>query len=154
MAASLYHAQEILSAAINAGFRESGVQSLKNLDDPNSFPMVAVRTSGLALSSLIGYMHDTEDEEIQGMVSEEYLEILMSVANERFGQNAERIKRFSDNLFEGKKIKKVTSAWEDKRVRQERKRTEGLKQQQRLREEKKQKDLCYKDDYKEWNEDE
>lgn len=146
MAASLHHAQEILSAAINAGFRESGVQSLKNLDEPNSFPMVAVRTSGLALSSLIGYMRDSEkEEEIQCMVNEEYLEILLSIANERFNQNARRIRRFSDNLFQ--KDNKNGSAWEDKRVRQERKRAEGLKQQQRLQEEKrKQKYLGYNDD--------
>lgn len=146
MAASLHHAQDILSGAISAGFRESGVQSLGNLDEPNSFPMVAVRTSGLALSSLIGYMRNSEnDEEIQGMVNEEYLEVLLSIANQRFDQNAERIQRFSDNLFQ--KENKVGSAWEDKRVRQERKRTEGLKQQQRLREEKKgKKDLQHKDD--------
>ncbi|KAL8875598.1 MAG: hypothetical protein Q9192_009023, partial [Flavoplaca navasiana] len=41
--ASLSHAAPILSAAISAGFRESGVQSLKNLTDPNAIPMVAVR---------------------------------------------------------------------------------------------------------------
>ncbi|KAL8879587.1 MAG: hypothetical protein Q9192_008200, partial [Flavoplaca navasiana] len=39
--ASLSHAAPILSAAISAGFRESGVQSLKNLSDPNAIPMVA-----------------------------------------------------------------------------------------------------------------
>lgn len=136
MAASLQHAQELLPAAINAGFRESGVQSLKNLDDPNSFPMVAVRTSGLALSSLIGCMQDSKnEEEIQGLVNEEYLEMLLSIANERFAQNSERVRRFSDNLFQ--KESEVGSVWEDQRARQERKRAEGLKQQQRLREERK-----------------
>ena len=146
MTASLHHAQEILSAAINAGFRESGVQTLKNLDDPNSFPTVAVRTAGLGLSSLIGYMRDSEnEEEILGMVNEEYLEVLLGIANERFGLNAERIKRFSDNLFQ--KGNEVGSAWEDKRVRQERNRAEGLKQRQRVRKGKKeQKDLRHSDD--------
>lgn len=154
MAASLQHARELLSAAINAGFRESGVQSLKNLDDPNSFPMVAVRTSGLALSSLIGCMQDSEnEEEIQGLVNEAYLEILLSIANERFAQNSERVQRFSDNLFQ--KESEIGSAWEDKRVRQERKRAEGLGQQQRLREEKKeQNDLRQNDDCMRLGEDE
>ncbi|MCJ1469920.1 hypothetical protein MMC07_008564 [Pseudocyphellaria aurata] len=139
MAASLHHAQEILSAAITAGFRESGVQSLKNLEDPNSFPMVAVRTSGVALSSLIGYMHDGEnEEEIQSIVDEEYLEILLSVANERFVQNSERIQRFSDNLF-----RRANEVWEDKSVRQARKRAEGLEQQQILRENKEGKHETY-----------
>ncbi|KAL2042679.1 hypothetical protein N7G274_004438 [Stereocaulon virgatum] len=58
MAASLYHAQPILTAAINAGFRESGIQSLKNLDDANAFPMVAIRTAGLALESIVGVVSE------------------------------------------------------------------------------------------------
>ena len=132
MTASLHHAQAILSAAINAGFRESGVQSLKNLEDPNAFPMVAVRTSGLALGSVIGWMHDGEDEkgEVHSLVGEDHLELLVRIANERFVANAERIQRFSDYLFRSEK--EGGSAWEDKLVRQDRKRAEGLKQQQML----------------------
>lgn len=132
MAASLYHAQPILTAAINAGFRESGVQSLKNLEDPNAFPMVAVRTAGLALGSIIGYAWESEtgEEEIQALVSEEYLETLLGVANARFATNAERIERFSDSLFHGKKSSEP--AWEDSRSRRERKRAEGLKKKDQL----------------------
>ncbi|KAL9576246.1 MAG: hypothetical protein Q9212_007259, partial [Teloschistes hypoglaucus] len=52
--ASLHHAAPVLKAAISAGFRESGVQSLKNLTDPNALPMVAIRSAGLAFESLIG----------------------------------------------------------------------------------------------------
>lgn len=58
MTASLHHAQPILAAAINAGFRESGVQSLKNLSDGNAFPMVAVRSAGLRVESLVGVCYD------------------------------------------------------------------------------------------------
>ncbi|KAL8696638.1 MAG: hypothetical protein Q9201_007557 [Fulgogasparrea decipioides] len=52
--ASLHHASPILKAAIAAGFRESGVQSLKNLYDAHALPMVAVRSAGLAFESVIG----------------------------------------------------------------------------------------------------
>ena len=141
MTASLHHAQTILAAAINAGFRESGIQSLKNLDDAEAFPMVAIRTAGVALESLVGILPDriqdqkdgTETEEhIVRIVSEEYLELLVNIANERFKTNAERMKRFEQDLF--KRESGLRQAWEDSKSRQERKRAEGLKQQQRLRE--------------------
>ena len=141
MTASLHHAQPILAAALNAGFRESGIQSLKNLDDLNAFPMVAIRTAGLAFESLVGvvpnHTQDDEDgdeieEHITRIVSEEYLELLISIANERFKINAERIRRFEQDLFE--REEGHGQAWEDSKSRQERKRTEGLKQQQALRE--------------------
>ena len=140
MTASLHHAQPILAAAINAGFRESGIQSLKNLDDSEAFPMVAVRTAGVALESLVGLIPDRIDqkdgietqEHIIRIVSEEYLELLVNIANERFKTNAERIKRFEQDLF--KRESGLGRAWEDSKNRQERKRAEGLKQQQVLRE--------------------
>ena len=60
MTASLQHAKPLLSATINSGFRESGVQSLKNLDDQNACPMVAVRTAGLKLEAIVGYLEPTK----------------------------------------------------------------------------------------------
>ena len=138
MTASLHHAQPILAAAINAGFRESGIQSLKNLEDPNAFPMVAIRTAGLAFESLIGVipsrtLDENEGEEVEEhvtkIVSETHLELLVSVANERFKINAERMRRFEQDLF---KREDVGDVWEDSKSRQERKRAEGLEQRRRL----------------------
>ncbi len=140
MTASLHHAQPILAAAINAGFRESGIQSLKNLEDSNAFPMVAIRTAGLAFESLVGMVPSRPQDEKDGdetegnlsrLVSEAYLELLISIANERFRTNAERIRRFEQDLF--KREKGVGHAWEDSKSRQERKRAEGLEQRQMLR---------------------
>lgn len=132
MTASLRHAQSILSAAINAGFRESGVQSLKNLDDPNAFPMVAVRTAGLALGSTIGYSQETVngENEVRAMVSEQYLEMLLSIANARFSANTERIKRFSGRLFAHGNTH--GSAWEEPQLRKERMRAEGVKRREQV----------------------
>lgn len=129
MTASLHRAQPILSAAIDAGFRESGVQSLKNLDDPNAFPMVAVRTAGLGLGSIIGYADEYGN--VQGLVSEEYLGTLLKIANSRFSANSERIQRFSDRLFSSGEGRR--SAWEDSQARSERKRAEGLKRKEKIR---------------------
>ena len=139
MTASLHHAQPILAAAINAGFRESGIQSLKNLQDPNAFPMVAIRTAGLAFESLIGVIpsrkldenEGEEDEEhVTKIVTEAYLELLVSIGNERFKVNAERMRRFEQALF--KREEGVGDLWEDSKRRQERKRAEGLEQRRML----------------------
>ncbi|KAL9602016.1 MAG: hypothetical protein Q9219_002124 [cf. Caloplaca sp. 3 TL-2023] len=145
-AASLAHASPILSAAISAGFRESGVQSLKNLADPDAIPVVAVRSAGLAFESIIGVVRDglhesdqagerqdvnDEREFIEALVDEHYLEMLVEIANKRFDANTERMKRFEESLFKGK-IKGLEEEWEDKETRQERKRREGLMKREAL----------------------
>lgn len=146
MTASLHHAQPILAAAINAGFRESGIQSLKNLDEVNAFPMVAIRSSGLALESVIGCVpdrvkdtsrrgsdskHYLDSEDVHSLVSDNYLALLINIANDRFKSNTERMRRFESDLFDREAT--TTSGWEDSKTRQERKRTEGLKQQEEIR---------------------
>lgn len=146
MTASLHHAQPILAAAINAGFRESGIQSLKNLDYVNAFPMVAIRSSGLALESIIGCVpdrakdtgkaspggkYDLSNEDVHSLVSNNYLELLLSIANDRFKSNTQRMRRFESGLF--KREATIASTWEDSKTRQERKRAEGLKQQEEVR---------------------
>lgn len=148
MAASLKHARPLLAAAINAGFRESGVQSLRNIDDPEACPMVAVRTAGLGVESIIGHMrstsavngnhqgstsHRSDDSRLEALVTEEYLVMLVQIANERFSSNAKRIKRFASCLrdaiaSEQKKCEKA-QAWEDPEARRQRKRAEGLRTQ-------------------------
>lgn len=142
MTASLHHAQPILAAAINAGFRESGIQSLKNLDDVNAFPMVAIRSSGLALESIIGCVPDRVKDtikDVHSLVSQSYLDLMLNVANDRFKSNTERMNRFESDLFEREAPK--SSNWEDSKTRQERKRAEGLKQQEELRKVKAQRDF-------------
>ncbi|MCJ1283169.1 hypothetical protein MMC26_002496 [Xylographa opegraphella] len=127
MAASLHHAQPVLAAAINAGFRESGVQSLKNLDDPKAFPMVAIRSSGIGLSSLVGYASDIDGEDdVQCMVEESYLELLLNIANDRFLENSKRVERFRNQLLQS--AHKRERHWEDGKVRRERLKAEGLEE--------------------------
>ncbi|KAL6721923.1 hypothetical protein ACLMJK_001028 [Lecanora helva] len=144
MAASLHHAQSILTAAINSGFRESGVQSLKNLDDPDAFPMIAVRSAGLALESVVGVCTNDDEEDckpgtikpqdeesVSSIVGEEYLELLLKLANERFKTNTQRMKRFEKEVF--RKAAYYETKWEDGEARKERKRAEGLSKQSQLR---------------------
>ena len=88
--------------------------------------MVAIRTAGLALGSVVGVCNDgtTEgEEEIRGLVDDEYLKILVGLANERFVANRDRVARFERELF----VKSGPSKfWEDGDARRERKRREGL----------------------------
>lgn len=146
MAASLKHAKPLLAAAINAGFRESGVQSLRNLDDSEACPMVAVRTAGLGVEAVIGHAPAQDDlehdhqraegselyaSEYEALVTEEYLGILVGIANERFEANKHKILRFRTYLRDAMavQLKKEYDAetWEDTETRRQRKREEGLR---------------------------
>ena len=141
MTASLHHARSILAAAINAGFRESGVQSLKNLDHADAFPMIAIRSSGLAFESIIGYTdEDLEyNERIQSLVTGEYLGYLVDIANERFVTNTQRIRRFEEELFG----RNDALSWENAESRKARRRAEGLMQQALARQSKPGNEISY-----------
>lgn len=139
MTASLHHARPILAAALEAGLRESGVQSLKSLDDSNAFPMVAVRTAGLSLSSVVGLVYNDGtggDDKVCPIVDERYFQLLLALANDRFGSNIQRIDRFQENIFRSKHNRKCSrrDQWEDRVARAERQRAEGLQEQARHRE--------------------
>jgi tRNA wybutosine-synthesizing protein 3 len=136
LSASLSHAAPLLSAAVNAGFRESGVSSLK-LKEGGEGVMVGIRSAGLGLESVIGVLEENGDgERGRAVVGEGVLELLVRVAGERFKANEERRERFRRELREqmgreggGKK----GEGWEDKDERARRKRAEGLRRKEELR---------------------
>lgn len=134
LTASLQHAQTVLAAALQAGFRESGALNLTSSSaaaptEPPT-PMVGIRCMGLALASVVGF----ERAGIEYcMVPEWQLRSLVEVVNQRFGENAKRIERFRRLLREmmsggegKKKMGGEGGEWEDAGVRRERKRREGL----------------------------
>ena len=126
--------------------------------------MVAVRSAGLALGAIIGCCidstptkqknggeegvndHKVEEEnkeKVTSMVTEEYLDVLVRLANERFEVNKERMRRFEEGLLgrggfelegeedrnggvQGREWLKGKIEWEDKELRKLRKRAEGL----------------------------
>lgn len=156
MAATLHHAHPVLSAASASGFRESGLQSLRCLDaEGGPSPIVAVRSAGLALESVIGYADDSDEDVadnepvIRSLVTEEYLQMLVAMSNERFSINTERKERFRSRMLDlcaaaqsrSAKTKgkaKGSADWEDPETRRERKRAEGLLRKRQLEEQKKQ----------------
>ncbi|KAI9732032.1 MAG: hypothetical protein M1818_007627 [Claussenomyces sp. TS43310] len=139
LTASLQHAQTLLSAALQAGFRESGALNLTTSNSEPATPMVAVRSMGLGLESVIGRL--LLDSGIC-VVPESFLRGLLSIANERFDENAQRIERFRHLLAESvsasrsKPIVKKSAEggeWEDADARRARKRAEGLKKAQEMK---------------------
>ena len=134
MTASLHHAKPLLSAAINSGFRESGVQSLKNLDDPKACPMVAIRTAGLGLEAIIASVADNSNNgpyHFGQLVTNEYYTMLLKIANERFEANQLRIENFRVSLRETMKSESQKSQrnekWESPEAKRQRKRNQGLR---------------------------
>jgi tRNA wybutosine-synthesizing protein 3 len=135
---SLQDAQVVLAAASAAGFRESGAIGLCLNQMGDFTPVVAVRSTGLAFDTIIGY--ENEEKGITNIVTKAHLKLMAELANERFRVNSERRSRFRsallssytgatkliDNEIGGK------SPWEDKATRQARKRQEGLARQQAL----------------------
>lgn len=163
LTASPHHAQLVLRCGLQAGFRESGAINLvpSSLSlSTSSFssssssreagaaaaatPMVAIRSMGLGLESLIG----RETNNIKHCtVSSEYLKALIKISNERFVENSRRIERFrallkaatETGLSRGRaRVKEDGMEWEDAEVRRERKRVEGLRRAEEVRRLKKQ----------------
>ncbi|KAI5285924.1 hypothetical protein KEM54_000198 [Ascosphaera aggregata] len=129
MAASLKHAQPVLSAATDAGFRESGLQSLRCLDDETVCPIIAVRSAGLQLQSIIGYQEDPADGGppiYRSLVTESYLQTVLAAANDRFVTNSARKERFRAKLLQLCRGGR-NADWEDPETRKQRKRLEGTK---------------------------
>ncbi|KAK5115441.1 hypothetical protein LTR85_009901 [Meristemomyces frigidus] len=104
LTSNLPAAQHAASAALQAGFRESGINGILDhaKDHQPPTPMVAVRSSGLAFDCIIGSAGsapESADIAITPMVSEDYLRTVIAVANQRFQVNAERTGRFRQALL-------------------------------------------------------
>ncbi|KAL6711382.1 hypothetical protein ACN47E_005913 [Coniothyrium glycines] len=136
LTSSLVSAQRMLTAALTAGFRESGAVGLGSIKTNESNPVVAVRSAGYSFDSIIGFQ-DQEGHNVP-LVDETYLQTLVKIANDRFRINVDRIARFRSALLEAYCTQGSTDGalrphWEDAEVRRQRKREEGLARQRALR---------------------
>ena len=119
----------MLRCSLQAGFRESGVVNIHpSTSGEVVTPLVAVRSTGLAFESLVGFEAGAKRHLL---VSPEYLQMLVDIANERFVENEKRKARFRAAFLEavGKPATKLNPAgqeWEDKATRRERMKAEGL----------------------------
>ena len=128
----------MLSAALQAGFRESGALNLTSSTAEQATPMVGVRSMGLALESLVGFEIDGKGVAIS---PDGHLKKLVEISNERFKENTKRIERFRI-LLRQMSIEKGSGTpkkgqdgeeWEDAQARRERKRAEGLKKAEAIK---------------------
>ncbi|KAI0906127.1 methyltransferase TYW3-domain-containing protein [Ustulina deusta] len=133
LTASLEHAQLLLRCGLQAGFRESGAINLTSTAAEAVTPIVAIRSMGLSLESLIGIQ---EDGMTKCTVSNDYLLGLLRIANERFEENRKRIERFRIAVLDASNPPKKGDGteWEDAQARRERKRVEGLRRKAELQE--------------------
>ncbi|KAG6099967.1 hypothetical protein E4U31_004183 [Claviceps sp. LM219 group G6] len=138
LTASPSHAQALLQAALQAGFRESGALNIAPQADSSTTPMVAVRSMGLSFESLIGF-ESSRSGSRHALVTASHLRLLMGIARERFAENSKRIERFrgafASRVLESRE-KRTTSdgrEWEDADARRERMREEGLRRREALR---------------------
>ncbi|KAK0656496.1 methyltransferase TYW3-domain-containing protein [Cercophora newfieldiana] len=137
LTASPQHAQLVIQAGIEAGFRETGAVSLiGRMADEAAMPIVAVRSMGLSFESLIGFEGCAEGTNPRrtSVVTGEYLHTLVQIANERFVENQKRIARFQAAL-KAAFSPKAPAEWEDAEARRERKKEEGLRRREALRKE-------------------
>ncbi|KAL6882841.1 methyltransferase TYW3 domain-containing protein [Trichoderma longibrachiatum] len=144
LTASLGHAQLLLRCALQAGFRESGAINITSPSSEQTTPMVAIRSMGLSLESLVGYQD--LDGQRRRIVPAGYFKMLLQISNERFVENTKRIERFRSAFKAAvlnpqassvpKKLNPEGMEWEDAAARRERLRAEGLRRKAALQAEK------------------
>jgi len=109
--------------------------SLSRAEDGSICPMVAVRSTGLAMDSIIGFRDEVSNT---SLVDETYLKTLFQLSNERFETNTKRTIRFKATLLSSyncdlplhrPRQSSNKADWEDPQSRWERKRQEGLARQ-------------------------
>jgi tRNA wybutosine-synthesizing protein 3 len=102
-------------------------------EDAVTTPIVAIRTMGLALESLVGVQRGAGGA-VECTVSPAYLRTLLDISHERFAENAKRIRRFEAAVEEALRPPRKSdgSEWEDAAARRERKRAEGLRRKAEL----------------------
>ncbi|KAG6043063.1 hypothetical protein E4U39_005055 [Claviceps sp. Clav50 group G5] len=138
LTASPSHAQALLQAALQAGFRESGALNITPQADSSTTPMVAVRSMGLSFESLIGF-ESSRSGSRHALVTASHLRLLMGIARERFTENSKRIERFrgafANRVLESREKRTNSDGreWEDAAARRERMREEGLRRREALR---------------------
>ncbi|THW83265.1 hypothetical protein D6D15_09698 [Aureobasidium pullulans] len=97
LSSSLESAQKIHTAALQSGFRESGISSISTDNLRTSTAMVAIRTNDIVFDNIIGY--EGPDGRLIPMVTEAYMRILIELGNQKFQANKARTQQFQNALL-------------------------------------------------------
>ena len=103
--------------AFQAGYQNSGMTPSRTRE------MLAIRSTH-KIDTPIGYVDSNGD--IQCLVDPTYLFLLLHMSNDKFTQNADRMKQFEDMMLKEVEGNEAKMAVETKEERRERKRREGL----------------------------
>lgn len=112
------------SLAFQAGYQNSGITPSRTRE------MLAIRSTH-KLDTPIAYIHPST-KRIHCIVDPGYLFLLMHMSNDKFSQNADRMKLFEEAMKKEVTAKKTELATETKEQRKERKRREGLARREAL----------------------
>jgi tRNA wybutosine-synthesizing protein 3 len=114
----------LLGAAYQVGYQNSGIT-------PSRRHMLAIRSTH-KIDTPIAYV---QNDTIHCLVDPAYLFLLLTMSNQKFEQNMDRMKVFEDAMKVELNKAHVKQQWESKEDRRERKRMEGkLRQQQMTKE--------------------
>ncbi|KAG2226325.1 hypothetical protein INT45_005997 [Circinella minor] len=116
-AASQEACMRLNGLAFQAGYQNSGMTPSRTRE------MLAIRSTH-KIDTPIGYVDSNGD--IQCLVDPTYLFLLLHMSNDKFTQNADRMKQFEDMMLKEVEGNEAKMAIETKEERRERKRREGL----------------------------
>lgn len=105
----------LLGAAYQVGYQNSGIT-------PSRRHMLAIRSTH-KIDTPIAYV---ENDKIYCLVDPAYLFLLLTMSNQKFEQNMDRMKVFEDAMKLELTKAKTKENWESKEDRRERKRLEGI----------------------------
>ncbi|KAI8068811.1 methyltransferase TYW3-domain-containing protein [Thamnidium elegans] len=114
-ASSQETAMHLLGAAYQVGYQNSGIT-------PSRRHMLAIRSTH-KIDTPIAYV---ENDKIHCLVDPAYLFLLLTMSNQKFEQNMDRMKVFEDAMKLELTKAKTKENWESKEDRRERKRLEGI----------------------------
>lgn len=114
----------LLGAAYQVGYQNSGIT-------PSRRHMLAIRSTH-KIDTPIAYV---QNNTIHCLVDPAYLFLLLTMSNQKFEQNMDRMKVFENAMKVELNKAHVKQQWESREDRRERKRTEGIMRQQQLKKE-------------------
>ncbi|CAO3653358.1 unnamed protein product [Mucor fragilis] len=136
-ASSSETAMQLLGTAYQVGYQNSGIT-------PSRRHMLAIRSTH-KIDTPIAY---AQGDKIKCLVDPAYLILLLTMSNQKFESNMERMKVFEDAMAQMLTKAQQAQDWEPKEARRQRMKQEGLakREQQQQKQQQKQEDLVVIED--------
>lgn len=128
---------QLLGTAYQVGYQNSGIT-------PSRRHMLAIRSTH-KIDTPIAY---AQGDKIKCLVDPAYLILLLTMSNQKFESNMERMKVFEDAMAQMLTKAQQAQDWEPKEARRQRMKQEGLakREQQQQKQQQKQEDLVVIED--------